>query len=712
MSELYSRRNSIFQTSKICGILSHNRFIHIRWFACNCILLVTLMSFNFGMLISPQIYSNFFLVLLQESNNTVKNHQSNSFLFDLIVSSLIQIVLMLVATISGLILLYSASKVVSTLRKRFQLSVKYRVHMSNQTPYPWFFITYERIVYETLGSFFARLLSLILTIYLFGISSIYVLILSDYLDMLFSLFSYYDISQMFCQQHSWFLQHDLVISVWLTMVVLLVFGMNSFRTHNKHSYSISHLKKITLFMGFISVIYITFMVIFIFESNNQSSQNLFKNKQIYSASYSSTKSCLKSNWSSILECFNKNWILLISSVPVLIMPFHLNELLITLLFASHQKKAHFTKNLSSNQTLPGVISGATSGNVITDIQRTDRFVEIYPTISNTQELRNRLFQETNDLRGENYTMLNDEGNITSPLLNEPNSNNRFSSLSGLLNKSSLSFGSLRNLYLFVAFIVCLLNIIVNIFVYISAFNEIDSEESQMTPRRSSFVYQSRFAKSENILLFDLNFLPHYLHILLYESKVQSWQRYLIIIASVFMLLKTTLTYLLLIFRGLLANQTLTSNTKLNNNLNKNRIGCCLKSFLFASPFLIWNFLVLLFSLFLEHFSDLLQYVILIVGWLGCFLVFVYPALVLLYFSVKSMRTNSQALSSSYTILAVAVKPLRWPKLSLLLSLLLLGLGLFYLIFWMYAFFQASSTSLMSIVPIITHHNSSFLYCPR
>lgn len=729
MSE-FSRRNSASTglPSATCSLLPAGRCSHQRWFASNFIFLFTLLAFNFGMLITPQFYSSFFLVFLN-SSSTDTGHPRNILFFDLIISSLIQVLLMLLATGSGLILIYAASNLGTTLRKRFQLSLKYRIHVSNLTPFPWF--TYEQIVFETLGAFYARLLSLILTAYLFGLSTLYVITLYDNLDMLLSLVTFDRIRQLFCDQQVWYLNHDFLVSIWLTICVLICFGVNSFRRQGKHHASLSLLKQLVSLFGFSAVVYLTFIVIYIFLTSNPSSQGHARNaKRMYSPPSSDKLVCLKADSTFDWACLNKNWILLISSVPLLIMPFHLNELLITLLYASQHNQqlpreasptVETTAVFPSNQ--PASTNGAATttnhqGPNSTSARRaahrgTDRHLAgaTFQHIPHRLNFGRQVEQVTEPM------MLDDT--IISPLLSESPSATRLTSLSSLFSRPLHSFASVRNLFVTVTFLACLLNIAVNVFVYISAYNTATSfeDETELGPVREllSPRLHSRSPPRENLLSLDLNFLRNYLHVLEPTSEgkpdgKQSFQRYILIGASVFLLLKTTLTYLLLVFRATLAHQTLTSGMKNGNPFGDSRSGRCLSSLLFTSPFLVWNLLVLIFSLFLERSPSLLHFLLLVTCWLGCFLLFVYPGFILLYFSFQSMRKNSLVFTSSYALLSVVFKPLRWAKSCLLAALCLVVFGLCLLALGPYAYYSSSSTTLLSILPLITHANSTSLYC--
>lgn len=757
----YSRPNSANHTasSASCGILLPSSWAHLRWFTGNFIFLATLLSFNLGMLISPQFYSNFFLVFQNHNltSSQIRDNQKflNPIFIDLLIASLMQVVLTLIATGSGLILIYAACKVLATLRKRFQLSVKYRIHLSNQTPFPWFFITFERIAYETLGAFFARMLSFILTVYLFAVSVLYVIVLSDYLDMLLSLVTYDQIRQLFCEQHAWYLSHDFVISIWLSAVVLVTFGVNSFRRHNKHKTSLGLLKSMAAFVGALSVTYVICIVIYVFahsDISSQSGQRFVKaHRMLFSSPSSSSSSnsdnglvCLKPNSTFDWTCLDKNWILLISSVPLLIMPFHLNELLITLLFASKQNQplpdrptavvpAATVVSAVTTQQQQVPSSSAMSGLNSPAVVQSDRHpLATAPSNGSTLPSFPRRAPLESDSRhlawGQQPTLtMLDDAVIGETPRQEANSLNpqsasepvmQLTSLSSLFSRPLHSFTSVRNLFVSVTFFVCLLNIAINAFVYISAFNAVVSLNDVHTLIPVRIRERLEKADDDRLPLLDFNFLRNYLHFLApstsegkQDSSKQALKRYLLIGASLCLLLKTTLTYLLLAFRATLAHRTMTTGTKRDAFSGlRPRSGRALSSFLFISPFLAWNFFVLLFSLFVERSQTLLHLVLLVIGWLGCFLLFIYPALILLHFSLQSLQKNSLALTSSYALLSVAFKPLRWAKSCFLLGLCLLSVGLFYLVFWLYAYFQTAKSTEMSILPLIAHSNSSLLYC--
>lgn len=765
-SEYSGRRNwasrNTLVSSGSCGILLPSSWAHLRWFTGNFLLLSSLLCFNLGMLLSPQFYSNFFLIF--QNHNLTSSHEDDQtskffhpILIDLLIASLLQIVLTLIATGSGLVLIYAACKVLATLRKRFQLSVKYRIHLSNQTPFPWFFITFERIAYETLGATFARMLSAILVVYLFGVSVLYVILLSDYLDMLLSLVTYDQIRQLFCEQHAWYLNHDFVISIWLSAVVLVVFGVNSFRRHNKHKSSLSLLKNLAAFLGAISVTYVICIVIYVFAnsedlSSHESEKRYVKaQRRLFPSSSDSSSEhsglvCLKPNSTFDWTCLDKNWILLISSVPLLIMPFHLNELLITLLFASKQNQPLPTDRsaagnvpaAATQQQLPFPENGDPNSSPSVQLSariQSDRhplappsasLLTLPPSFPRRFEpdsrsnsswgqqanaltmLDDTIGDEPAEMRNNNHRNLQSQSGASEPVV-------QLTSLSSLFSRPLHSFTSVRNLFVSVTFFVCLINITVNAFVYISAFTTVAdiNEVHSRLPER----IRERLEKSDDGLpLLDFNFLRNYLHFLEPTSDStsgrQAMKRYLLIAACVCLLLKTTLTYLLLAFRATLAHRTMSTGTKRNSfGLRASpRTSLALSSFLFITPFLAWNFFVLLFSLFVERSPALLHLVLLVIGWLGIFLLFIYPALILLHFSLQSLQKNSLALTSSYALLSVAFKPLRWAKSCFLLGLCLLSLGLFYLVFWLYAYFQTAKSTEMSILPLIAHSNSSLLYC--
>ncbi|KAJ6216500.1 hypothetical protein RDWZM_007657 [Blomia tropicalis] len=549
-----SHRNS-FEQSKFCGLFSTT---HYRWFVGNFILLVSLMSFNIGMNLSPSIYST---ILLQPITQTNVTNSNSAPIIDLFVSTLFQTILALMVGVSSLMLLYSACKVVINLRKRFQQSIKYRIHMSNRTSLPWFFITYERIVYETLGSFFARTLSLLLFIYLFGLSTIYVLILSDYLNIFMSLLPYGGISNLFCETKVWYLNHNVVITVWLSAIVLIAFGFSSF-CRNKYSSSLIWLKILITFIGFISVIYLIFTIVYTFV-DVQSSQDDDGDDVV--GKNSNTDFNFNLNWNNI----EQKGIMLFSSVPLLIMPFHLNEFLITLLFAPKRKHLNQERLLttstmaSRNQT--STIFSRSNPTIPTSSTNQRRDSDVISEAISSNNRKRAPLRDHDETHWEHLehvvlddTTIADVAN--NPMMMEENHTN-LKSLSNFFDSPSLSFSSVRNLYLLVTFIVLLLNTVFNSFAYLLTTNM----DSHFNESRQEFETKSK----RLVFSVDLNYLQDYLHkIEVNQSNEdnQSWQQTLLLIAVGALLLKITFVYLLLTFRGILAHQTLTSNNKPKNLL--------------------------------------------------------------------------------------------------------------------------------------------------
>lgn len=680
-----------------------NKFCEACWCFKQLLLLVTLMSFNFGMCLTPQIFIDFFSM---SHNNPLKRASADhSLLFDLICLILMQILLSSLATISGMILLYSASNVIDLLRRRIKFSIKYQLNIGNNliSAYWWTMLTFERIVYETLGICCSKILALIIILYTFCMSSVYVLLLDDYVNMLFATLATFPITSTFCRFQDIF-SHQVLVSVWTTLVIVLLIGLASFWLSKIEPQSIAYLfllsmlKNIAIVIGFCSMVYITFCVVYFYYQNV--TQTTFGYTQRQSTLLKMM--CINVQHDSTFDwnCLqSKNWLLLFASLPLLIMSFHMNEMLVMLLYSSYNRQYYqqlFETGLTQETLRPAISSSEslrasinhrkTAATKRTSLLAQSLDTTRYSSLDSIGTYPTMPSSSLTDSPGMALSVPRRQQSIQPPLF-------YLTSLNAFKHYPFYaSFATVRNLYILASFIICILNIVVNVYLYMSTFD----------------IRNKSSPKSTKIYFLQLDFLHRYLYNAFTETRMQ----YLCLGVVVMLLLKTTITFVLVTFRGIISLYCLfegkasrTTNRITNTNHTRS-------NFQFVAPFLAWTFLSLLLALWMEYHTETLQSVIWTVAFLGIVILLLYPAMLILYFSVRTLAKRS-SIATTLTFVSVSFKPIRCPKFFSILGIVFLVTGLFYLVFWLFTLTHNDTThhqSLLSFIPLIEPINSRTVLC--
>ena len=783
----------------------HSKF---AWFTSNLTFFFSILAFSVGMLSTPMFFTKFFLYSNSSNNSTLKN---------LLIISLIEIILVAIVFGIGLILLYAGSKLSSALRRKNQQFSHFRTISET----PWFAVTYERIVASTLGDFASKILSVILIIHLFGLSTLIIIFMSDMMDVFFSSILITEHVNEFCKNNAWFLNHEVTLSVWLLFVSAVLLLGCSFYKKNRHQRLLTILKRFITFFGILSTgtLIVLLSIIFYkyqndslaFQEPSLASTLTYNNNSDEEYSQNPERICLNStqSWS----CIEQRWLLLLCSIPLLLLPFHFNEFLVVFLFANKHEEtssqsevmvsdvlidaASLSNNNNNDKTVNNNNKGLASNNpssnnlsIDSGTQSEDwngynrpritlfppmiddndavmyanlhaqlpyQFSNIYPSVGQQQQQQH---QDPQMYLTPNSPYFNDP----SPVMGVSSSNHHHSSSSG---KNPRSFQSLRSVFFWSLVAVLVLNLAACVSLYFMQNNS-NSFNVELSTPVSSFSYQQLSSsggkndendeervyilqkinnygqpkyishkikvnfdqdepekESKNVkngkttsttrttptrivqtrpqkldsISFEINFLRYFFRQLHNKPEVEgnsSALRTLLIITSGLFLLKCTFVYLLIAVRGLISYEIAFDDRQTSS-------GFCLRSFLFIAPFILWNLLTLLSSLVLDHYLRLVQITFLIVCWLGCFLMFVFPSLILFYLSIDSLRRNRNPLLST-------TKPLSWPKSCLLVATILLTIGISLVVLWPYGYCQSGENNVLSPIPLIAHNDTRSIYC--
>lgn len=680
--------------------LFYNAF---SWYFVNLTLLVSLMSFSAGMLIQPGIYA-IFLALFRAGRK-----KKTSYVTDLLIIGSMQLVVSIVTTICGLVLLYATCRTLDILRRRLHGSYQqYHPKSVARSIFAWFIITYEHIVAETLGTFFSRLLALLMVVYLFLSSLVYILLVKDMFDMLLASLKLWNVEGEFCE-HRWWLNHDLITTVWLLTFTLLIVGIKSLHTVTRRLlqriFSFAFIKRCATLVGFVFVIYFTFFVVYVYVNAVGNEQHLskFNRSQLYIAPTPTTTS------NGQHQSMELNWFLIIASLPLLVMPFHMHELIIFILFsnANHSAISRTTKWSRTNSIgkYPAMLD--------------DRQIIYESNIDKREEaLPPQLFvhrQQQNYGTVPLQPPLPSAPPVESSMATTAAATPFFRQISDDLVFKVWSFRRIRNLFIAAWLVNLVLNVSVNALAYLTSYrHQHDSKTNNL--------HQDTILPPSSIASIELNFLVNYFH----TNRTSDEDYYLLVVALVLLLLKTSFTYLLLTFRGLLAYQHLTGNDAaavstaersmmtsaigVYGEDQRLRSGLCSNGLMFITPFFLWNCLVLLGSIALEVTKETfasLHLIILAIGWLSIFLLFIYPALLLIYLSWQSTRKRRGRARHGHG--GLWSRAVRFPKFSFILGLAIFAVGLSSLVTWIYAY-DNDDAGLISLVPSVNLPNASDLFC--
>ena len=675
------------------------RFCYYCWCAKQLVLIISLMSFNFGLCFTPQIYINFFSMSHQKRTTL----QNTPFWFDMICLALAQIVLSLLATICGLILLYSASNVINLLRRRIKFSIKYQLNTSPNlvSIYSWTILTIERIFAETFGTFCSKILALIMIIYLFAMTSIYLLILDDYVNMFFESLSHFEINNFFCK-HQTFFNHQVLLPIGIALAILAIVGAKSNKLSKIRPKSISklfllsNLKNIASVVGLICLIYATFCVVYFHYQDFHSKSIDVDSSQISFIQKFLPKKTLLNISFDWNDLSNKNWLLLLASVPLLIMPFHINDILVMLLYSSYSRQYYnqlFESGLT-RETLLKSLSTLNGKRPITPNENrllSELSSRQYPSSDTFPQ--SHLYRDflTEDQSAPSATVSQMDVapsvppvqlSISPPIL-------YLTSLNAFKHFPFFStYQSVRDLYILASVISCLLSIVINAYVYMSTF---DSDNTV----------------SAKVYFLKLNFLRQYLK----DAMTNDTMRYLTIIAVALLSLKTIITYILLVFRGILSlNCFFEISPSRPKQITDSEQG---SSFQFVTPFVVWSCLSLLFALFMEYNYNLLQITIWTATLLGLIILMLIPSILLLYFAKRSLCKQNIGSNMVPNTCSILFKPMRCAKFFFTTGLLLLVLSIFFISFWIYTYFYTNAVqhqSLLSMIHLIEPVQNTTLSC--
>lgn len=718
-------------------------YCRVSWYFVNITLLVSLMSFNFGMLVQPRIYA-FFLPFIKSLLRNGKELQ----LIDIVIISVIQLVLATVAICSTLILLYSTCKVLNTLRKQAQLKCEH-ISLASYNLLTCSIISYEKIACETLGVFMSKLLALVMTLYMFAVSIVHVVLLKNMFDMALSSIQFSHIASLFCS-HQWYLNDDLIVAFWTIGCILLFVGIISMRSTTKNFLqkitSLSHIKKFATSIGFVFVIFFTTFIVYLFVKPSKgapSTMKLFHNatdhthfnypKLLFLNFLPTDPSQLNDR----LGWIENNLFMFFAILPLLLTPFHLNDIIITLLFNS-QKTKPLVKSCKAH--LAAVEAAAASESrapsIVPPVRSYQDYLPIYEEVDSVSGLYPVSTAEVWSRQNRNPFMPARLGLASAPMYSSNQLSHPWNSYAhqsaGFLPlappplRSSSALGNLMEIqptplfrceeyiisawsftkmaltYLIAMVIVCTINIVVN---YMALQTHASSPSSPVfAPTNLPTSAPIIPPQWPSMFSIELNFLSRFFVRRLTLSDTT--QYHLFLIAMALLICKTTFTLLLIIFRGLLSLRHLTTTTSTSDEHNLYS-GLCWNSVVYTSPFMIWNYLALICAFVIEFYPSWLHVNLLLIGWLSLFTLFIYPGLLLAYLSFRTLNKKRCIRAMAEIADAIAFKSVGWPKLSLIAAMVCCLVGVVLLIFGPYSYAHGG---LVNVIHFINAANSSSLFC--
>ena len=639
------------------------------WYLSQTILILSLIVYNFGSTFVPSIYSS--LVITPNFVHANTSH-SQMVTFDFFALTTVQFTMSLLALIGSLILLYSASRVIHRLSRRVHLRNLKQISRSATSNFAQLFsstavstnetisdsestttiITSEMIIFETLGSTMARIFSLIMLIHQFCICSMYIHLIYDYFDMIIlsseSILSSDWINYLgINSDRKWYLDHLVLGSIWLTLMVSIIVALatTSFIWSRRQQdwqtiqftrlYLLWILKILAIMIGFITIIILPFVGIHIYLR-----QNLQMNKKIQlnkSIANQSSIGHIPNPFPPFDLCMNDWYASLFGAIPILLMPFHLNEILIMLMYSRYDYQYYRRR-----------------------LQIFDNGEEFGQNDNNSEQQRHLLISDQQHAMNSNYQSIRyPDASVSrsSPIITEESGDPLLylASMQSMKRSSVSSFffrsySSIRNWFIMIAFFILLFQVFMNIFY----FHPIDT-------------------KIINSTVIELNFIRSYLN----EKSIY------VMVASIVFLLNATILYLLMLFRGKLALDWLRYGQKYGQK------SVFVTRFNFWTPYIIWNCLALIISLALEYLQRFLQIQIWLLGLTTLIILLLYPSMLLMYFAAKTLRSSTLNNTTNNTnrqeSISQRFRPLRWPWFFLFISIFLFSTTMTYLIFWIYGF---------------------------
>ena len=685
-------------------------FCQTFWYLSQTILIISLIAFNFGSTFVPSIYSSL-VITSNFSGHTNTSHTNRLVVFDFFALTTIQLSMAILSLIGSLILLYSASRVIHRLRRRVHLrnlkqitrtatnnlvqSLSSATAMAttnekiSDSELTTTIMTTEMIVFETLGSTMARTFSFIMLLHQFCLCSIYVHLIYDYFDMLISSsvsilssewIDYLDING----ERKWYLNHLVVGSIWLTLIVVIVVALattsfvwsrrrRDWRTIQYTRLFLLWIIKISgIIIGFIFIIIITFVGIHLYLKQNLQINNEILLNKINITNQSSIG--YVPNPVPVFDTFLNDWyISLFGAIPLLLMPFHLNEILIMLMYSRYDYHYYRRRlQISDNDDNDGIYgqNNANGDNYNDgDQQQRRRLITAQQQMMNYQTIH----RYPDILSGIRSPPLPSQP--PAPITNEESCDPLLYLASiQSMNRSVISsfffrsFSTIRNWFIIIIFFIFLFQIIMNIFY----FHSIDT---------NIMINSTRI---------ELNFIRSYLN----EKSPY------VMAISIVLLLNATISYLLMLFRGKLSQDWLLYGQQQQQQQQSIRE----KRFHFWTPYIIWNCLALIISLALEYSQKFLQIQIWLIGSTTIVHLLFFPSMLLIYFAAKTIRSSSSSSlplstnsnnngnsnSNRQESIMQRFRPLRWPWIFLFISLFLLATTITYLIFWIYGYWYDES----------------------